>query len=145
MMKAQTNPEQNCSAVIITADEIKRERTAAETPKASFGCRLKDWVRRAFSKAGPFEKEDPKRAHYRRLIEQASELLEEGKIDDAVQTAQQALSLGSSWPEAYRLIGLAQESMSRSLDAIRYYRAAIAIDPTFTQAYRDLDRITKSQ
>jgi DNA-binding response OmpR family regulator len=96
-------------------------------------------VQRVLARPDPEEKASP---DYRTLMEKAGSSLQEGDLGAAGETARQAVALDPSRPEAYNLLGALLEMKHDRLEAQRFYRAALEIDPTYEPASSNLERIT---
>jgi DNA-binding response OmpR family regulator len=92
----------------------------------------------------PPEKEPGPLPDYEGCIEQAKAAVEAYDYDTAASWAQQAVSLDTSRAEAFNLLGVLLELRGGRLDAQRYYRAAVALDPTYKPAWNNLNRSTQS-
>lgn len=79
------------------------------------------------------------------LIELTKRHISDRRFDQARRTARQAIAADPSRPEAYNLLGALLEIKGQGLEAQKFYRAALDIDPTFTPAAANLDRITSWQ
>jgi len=82
-------------------------------------------------------------ADYEGSIEQVKAAVEAYDFDTAASWAQAAIALDSSRPEAYNLLGVLLERRGGRLEAQRYYRAALALDPTYKPAWNNLNRSTQ--
>ena len=80
---------------------------------------------------------------YHGCIEQAKAAVEAYDFDSAASWAQAAVSLDTSRAEAYNLLGVLLERRGGRLEAQRYYRAALALDPTYKPAWNNLNRSTQ--
>jgi DNA-binding response OmpR family regulator len=79
---------------------------------------------------------------YRSLIEQVRGAIQRGEIEAAWESARRAVAADPGRPEAYTLIGALLEIRHDRLEAQRFYRAALEIDPTYRPAGENLERIT---
>ena len=61
-------------------------------------------------------------------------------IDAAREHVRRAIGLDSSRPEAFNLLGLLLESTGDKLQALKNYRAALDLDPTYQPANENLKR-----
>lgn len=61
---------------------------------------------------------------------------------EAKQTVRKAIAVDPGCAEAYNLLGVLQEIAGESIEAQKFYRAAIEIDPTYSPARTNLERIT---
>ncbi len=81
---------------------------------------------------------------YAGCIQQAKAAVEAYDFDSAASWAQAAVSLDTSRPEAYNLLGVLLERRGGRLEAQRYYRASLALDPTYKPAWNNLSRSTQA-
>jgi DNA-binding NtrC family response regulator len=81
-------------------------------------------------------------ADYTSYIELAKRYISERDFSAACELTKKAISFDPSRPEAYNLLGVLLEIDHQSLEAQKYYRAALDIDPTFKPAAGNLDRAT---
>ncbi|MBI5586192.1 MAG: response regulator [Deltaproteobacteria bacterium] len=79
---------------------------------------------------------------YQTLIEKAGKGIREGTFEAAGETARRAIALDPGRPEAYNLLGALLEIKHDRLEAQKFYRAALEIDPTYRPAGANLERIT---
>lgn len=100
---------------------------------------IREIVRRVLARPDPQEKASP---DYRTLLARAGSGLQEGDLEAAGETIRQAIALDPARPEAYNLLGALLEMKHDPLEAQRFYRAALEIDPTYEPAGANLDRIT---
>ncbi len=54
--------------------------------------------------------------------------------------ASKAISAGASRPEAYNLLGFLHEMRGERIEAMKFYRAALDMDPTYAQARANFER-----
>lgn len=80
--------------------------------------------------------------NYRSLLEQVRGAIQQGKMEEAWESARRAVAADPGRPEAYTLIGALLEIRHDRLEAQRFYRAALEIDPTYRPAGENLERIT---
>jgi DNA-binding response OmpR family regulator len=80
---------------------------------------------------------------YSGCIEQAKAAVEVYDYESAAAWAEKAVARDTSRPEAFNLLGALLERRGSRLEAQRYYRAALALDPTFSPARNNLDRSTQ--
>lgn len=64
-------------------------------------------------------------------------------FDRAVELLQQATSLDTEKPEPFNLLGVIYELKNRHPEAMKMYRAALALDPTYQPASENLERAGK--
>ncbi|OGQ91566.1 MAG: response regulator receiver protein, partial [Deltaproteobacteria bacterium RIFOXYC2_FULL_48_10] len=81
-------------------------------------------------------------ADYPSLIELAKRYISDQNFATARETARKAIAADPAQPEAYNLLGALLEMDHRRLEALKFYRAALDIDPTFKPAGANLDRAT---
>ncbi len=79
---------------------------------------------------------------YGSLIELAKRQISDRGFRAARETVRKAISTDPSQPEAYNLLGALLEIKGDWLEAQKFYRAAIDIDPTFRPARENLNRTT---
>ena len=79
---------------------------------------------------------------YRSLIELAKRHISDRNFAAARETVRKAIATDPARPEAYNLLGALLEIKGDGLEAQKFYRAALDIDPTFKPARQNLDRIT---
>ncbi len=82
---------------------------------------------------------------YKSLIELTKLHISNRNFDSARITAQQAIAAHPGKPEAYNLLGALLEIGHDSVEAQKFYRASLDIDPTFEPARTNLDRTTSRQ
>lgn len=81
-------------------------------------------------------------ADYDSLIQLAKRYITDRSFANARETVRKAISTDPAHPEAYNLLGALLEIKGDWLDAQKFYRAALDIDPTFKPARINLDRTT---
>ncbi|MCM2287074.1 MAG: response regulator [Desulfobacula sp.] len=81
-------------------------------------------------------------ADYPSLIELAKRYISDQNFATARETARRAIAADPAQPEAYNLLGALLEMDHHRLEALKFYRAALDIDPTFKPAGANLDRAT---
>ncbi len=86
--------------------------------------------------------EGSKPADYWALIERIRHYIREGDFETAGEIARRAVAADPARPEAYNLFGALLEIRHDRLEAQRFYRAALEIDPTYQPAGGNLERIT---
>lgn len=79
---------------------------------------------------------------YPSLIELAKRYISDRNFPTARETARRAIAADPARPEAYNLLGALLEMDHRRLEALKFYRAALDIDPTYKPAGLNLDRAT---
>lgn len=79
---------------------------------------------------------------YEDCIQQAKAAIEVMDFEEAKSWAERSVALETSRPEAYNLLGALMELSRDMLQAQKYYRAALSIDPTYKPAQANLLRAT---
>ena len=79
---------------------------------------------------------------YVSLIELTKRHISDRGFSAARETARKAIAADPAQPEAYNLLGALLEIKGDWLEAQKFYRAALDIDPTFKPAWANLDRTT---
>ena len=79
---------------------------------------------------------------YVSLIELSKRHISDRGFSAARETARKAIAADPAQPEAYNLLGALLEIKGDELEAQKFYRAALDIDPTFKPAQVNLDRAT---
>ncbi|RJP79770.1 MAG: response regulator [Desulfobacteraceae bacterium] len=79
---------------------------------------------------------------YVSLIELTKRHISDHGFSTARETARKAIAADPAQPEAYNLLGALLEIKGDWLEAQKFYRAALDIDPTFKPAWVNLDRTT---
>jgi DNA-binding response OmpR family regulator len=79
---------------------------------------------------------------YPTLIRISKRHITNRRFEEARETAQRAIAADPAQPEAYNLLGALFEIKGNSIEAQKFYRAALDIDPTYKPAAANLDRIT---
>ena len=78
----------------------------------------------------------------RMLIELTKRFISDRDFSSARDTVKKAIASDPAFPEAYNLLGALLEIKGNGLEAQKFYRAALDIDPTYKPAHANLDRIT---
>ncbi|MBE9202621.1 response regulator [Synechocystis salina LEGE 06099] len=81
-------------------------------------------------------------ADYETLLSAARNYLELHNYGQAISFTKEALRCDPCRPEALTLLGQIEESQGDRLNALKKYRAAIDLDPTYRPAHENLDRST---
>jgi DNA-binding response OmpR family regulator len=92
-----------------------------------------------------FEREDLDAetvVEYGKLIELAKRHITDGMFAAAGETVKKAIAANPEHPEAYNLLGALYEIRSKHHEAVKFYRTALDIDPTYKTAWSNLDRVT---
>jgi DNA-binding NtrC family response regulator len=77
---------------------------------------------------------------YQSRVELGKRHIQEGQIDAAIEQMQTAISLEPSRPEAYNLLGALMEIRGERLEAQKYYRVAVSVDPEYKPGWDNLQR-----
>ncbi len=77
---------------------------------------------------------------YNYLLKMAVRFISEMSFDLAEQYIKMAIVDSPSRPEAYNLFGTLLERRGMRLEAVRFYRAALDIDPNYEQALTNLEK-----
>lgn len=86
--------------------------------------------------------DESKADDYPSLIEICKRHVTDGHIELARETAKKAIAKDPAKPEAYNLLGAFIEIRGDWLEAQKFYRAALDIDPSFKPAQANLERTT---
>lgn len=87
--------------------------------------------------------DEQKAVDYASCVELAKRCVGDRHFAAAVEHVRKAISLDPARPEAFNLLGALTEIEHNVLDAQKYYRAALDLDPTYKPAKDNLDRSTK--
>ena len=79
---------------------------------------------------------------YPSLIELTKRHISDCEFATARETARKAIAAAPTHPEAYNLLGALLEIKGDWLEAQKFYRAALDIEPTFKAAWANLERTT---
>jgi DNA-binding response OmpR family regulator len=139
-----------------TPDEIRTVVAAALSRKKGFLQRLRFDQDEAVGKtvdgilAGKKPEKSPQpttesgeEPDYEACLEQAKAAVECYDYAVAASWAQRAIFVDTSRPDAYNFLGVLLELQNKRLAAQKYYRAALALDPTFEPAQKNLTRSTQ--
>lgn len=77
---------------------------------------------------------------YEDVIEIVKKYISDGNYSAANETVKKAISLNPDSPEAYNLRGAILEIQNRNEEAVKFYRAALDIDPAYKPARANLKR-----
>jgi len=78
---------------------------------------------------------------YEEHLELAKKYIGERKFDAAREHVRLAIGENSTKPEALNLLGALTEIRGDWLEALKHYRAAVALDPSYKPATENIDRI----
>lgn len=79
---------------------------------------------------------------YDDYLELALKRISGGEFDAARVYVHKAISINSNRPEAFNLLGGLYEARSNRLEAEKNYRVALALNPSYQPAHKNLDRVT---
>ncbi|MFA6508507.1 MAG: response regulator [Treponemataceae bacterium] len=119
-----------------TVDELRRIVTDALERRGNFFQRL-DSKKTAAAPNIPATKPE---GNYKHCIQQAKAALEKGLADEAELWAEQSIALEPLKAEGFTLLGSIMEIRGKKGKAQNCFRAAIALDPTEENAWKNLDR-----
>ena len=83
-------------------------------------------------------------SEYKASLKAAVNFARKRDFDNAIAQAKQAIGSDPAKPEAFNLLGKLQETLGDSNSAIKNYRVAIDLDPTYQPAKDNLDRATNN-
>jgi tetratricopeptide (TPR) repeat protein len=84
-------------------------------------------------------------ADYDSFIELAKRSINQRYFDAAVEHVKKAISVDPTRPEAFNLLGILMEVHNDYAKAQEQYRAALALDPTYEPAQKNLNRLTRKR
>jgi len=79
---------------------------------------------------------------YEEHIELAKKCIGEGEFDAAKEHVRQAIAADATKPDAFNLLGALLEMGGNKLEGQKNYRVALALDPTYKPADKNLGRTT---
>ena len=79
---------------------------------------------------------------YGQLTRDATAALKDWKVEEAEALAKKAIAEEHTRPEAFNILGIVMEIRNDQYQAQTYYRAALAFDPAYDPARKNLDRST---
>jgi DNA-binding response OmpR family regulator len=82
-------------------------------------------------------------ADYASHFELAKRCIAEAHYNAAAEHAKSAISFDNTRPEAFNLLGVIREIQKDITDAQKYYRAALALDPSYEPARKNIERTTR--
>ncbi len=86
-----------------------------------------------------------KARHYDEHVELAKKHINRREFDVAQEHVRQALAVDSTKPEAFNLLGALIEIRGDRLEALKQYRAALALDPSYEPAAQNVQRLVVRQ
>lgn len=99
---------------------------------------LRETIRQILSRRKLAEGAD---SDYLTCIALSKQCAAERRLKAAIEHARRATGIDPSRPEAFNLLGAYSEAHGDNLEAQKYYRAALELDPTFEPAQRNLARL----
>ncbi|MGF1479703.1 MAG: response regulator [Cyanophyceae cyanobacterium] len=81
---------------------------------------------------------------YQTTLGMAKDDASKRQFDSAIARAKAAIGLDPSQPEAFTLLGELQEVLGDRPEAVKNYRVAVNLDPTYKRAQDNLSRATRS-
>ncbi len=93
---------------------------------------------REIEPAPPLSAED-----FDHCLEQTKAAIERRDFDGAIPWLKKAISVDPSRPEGFNIFGVLSEMNGDILQAQKYYRAALSVDPTYEPASHNLSRTTQ--
>ncbi len=103
---------------------------------------IKDNVKEVISREELELKEDELES-YNDHLKFAKKCINNQKLDKGYEYLQKAISMDTSKPEAFNLIGVILEYKNKPSEAQKQYRAALAIDPSYKPAQENLERTSQ--
>lgn len=88
---------------------------------------------------------EQKEPEYAAAVTLARKALRAGLFDAAEEHLRKAVSIDSSRPEAFNLMGAVADMRGNRLEAQKHYRAALSLDPTYAPAQSNLERSVRMQ
>ena len=79
-------------------------------------------------------------ASYDALVQSARTRARAGEVDAAEALARRAVALDPARPEAHHVLGAVDDLRGDRLQAQSFYRAALALDPTYAPSRSNLER-----
>lgn len=76
-----------------------------------------------------------------RLLSDAGSALRDKRYEDTAELLRRAIQVDVSRPETFNFLGVLMEIKRDRLQAQRFYRAALALDPAYRPARNNLDRL----
>ena len=78
---------------------------------------------------------------YDEHVELAKRAIGQREFDAAQEHVRQAIAADATKPEAFNLLGALIEMRGDWLEALKQYRAALAVDPSYKPAHANMDRV----
>lgn len=89
------------------------------------------------------EAEESEAADYETCIELAKKMINERNFERAEEYLDSALASEPSTPEPFNLLGVILEMKGKPTEALKKYRAALALDPSYEPAEQNIERATQ--
>ncbi|GAB4206515.1 MAG: hypothetical protein Fur006_63650 [Coleofasciculaceae cyanobacterium] len=86
--------------------------------------------------------EETQAIDYNSSIQLAKRYVSRRQFNTAIEHVKQAIAADPSRPEAFNLLGALQEIMGERSHAVKNYRVAVNLDPTYKPAQENLKRMT---
>lgn len=102
---------------------------------------LRDFVYNILERGTPSSQEQP---DYQSILRLAKDCASKRQFDTAIARAKEAIGIDPSQPEAFNLLGELQEILGDHSEAVKNYRVAVNLDPTYKRAKDNLSRATRS-
>lgn len=102
---------------------------------------IRDIVQRVLERQSLGEQDE---SNYDTMFQLAKQQASERQFDAAIAQVKKAIGVDPSRPDAFDLLGMLQETLGDRLEALKNYRVAIDLDPTYESAKHNLDRATES-
>ncbi|MFO7819690.1 MAG: response regulator [Halanaerobacter sp.] len=103
---------------------------------------IKEIVKEVIARENAELKEDELNS-YEDYLDYAKDLINKQKFEKGKDNLQKAVSLNTSKPEAFNLLGVIFEMQDQVLEAQKKYRAALALDPSYKPAQDNLERTSE--
>lgn len=100
---------------------------------------IKDLVEEVFRRY-KLESEDYEAESFSEFLNMAKAEINNHNYDKAVELLKKATSIDPEKPEPFNLLGIIYEMRNNQPEAMKMYRTALSLDPTFTPANENLDR-----
>ena len=89
------------------------------------------------------EPREPEKSDYETCIELAKKMINEKKFEQAEDYLEAALASDPSTGEPFNLLGVILEMRGETTEALKKYRAALALDPSYKPAEQNIERATQ--
>ncbi|GAB6099296.1 hypothetical protein JCM16358_11750 [Halanaerocella petrolearia] len=141
----------NKQANVIMITGFGSVKTAVETMKLG----AIDYLRKPFTpdeikeivaeviERNNLELEEDELDSYKDYLNYAKACINRQELDKGYEYLQEAVSLDTSKPEAFNLLGVVLELKDEVLEAQKKYRAALALDPSYDPAQQNLERTSQ--